>query len=118
MGVAKFEFTLDGSIKDFNKQLDDWLNTTTEGQRYKYKDPSPGFDIKLQRGIGILTAPIVFEFRIDSNYDSKVDILSIGYVRNFLFLGKSAISDKAIFGTLPRRNGWNDMMKLLDFLDI
>ena len=123
MGVAKFEFTFDGSIKDFNKHLDDWVYTTSEGRRYKYKDPSPGFDFKVQRGDGMFTVPIIFEFKIDSNDDSTVDILSIGYVRNLIFFGKQAISELAFIGPFgyflkaPRRDGWKDMMKLLDFLD-
>lgn len=118
MGVAQFNFSFYGSVKDFNTQLDNWMQTTPEGRRYKYKNPSAGFYIKLQRGIGLLTAPILFEFRIDQDNGSSLNIIAIGYVRNFSLLWKSPISDKAILGALPRINGWKDMMKIFSFLGI
>ena len=118
MGVAQFNFPFQGTVKDFNNQLDNWLKTTPEGKRYRYKNPGSGFAIKLQRGIGLLTAPIFLEFGFGQENGTSIDIFAIGYVRNFAILGKSPISEKAAFGALPRRNGWKDMMKIFSFLDI
>lgn len=118
MVVARFDFLYYGSIKDFNAQINNWLNSTPEGRRYNYKKPDPDFYIKLQRGIGVLTAPIVFQFKIENEEASQLGIIAIGYIKTFTLFGKSSISNGALIGAIPRRNGWADMTKLLSFLGV
>jgi len=61
----------------------------------------------------------VFEFRIGSAIGPSIDILVRGYVRMFgLSRYKQDLRSDAIPGALPRRNGWKDMLKLLDYVRV
>ena len=119
MGVTVFKFAFNGSKEQFLERVRDWIVTTTEGQRYKVKKPSPGTILMIQRGVGAITAPIIMEFKVGSELGLSTEMLARGYVRAFA-IGrfKKDLRPDAIGGGLPRRNGWKDMLKILDFAGV
>ncbi|MFX0211997.1 MAG: hypothetical protein ACFFDT_38840 [Candidatus Hodarchaeota archaeon] len=122
MGETIFEFTFKGNKDLFLKKMDTWLTTTTEGNRYRVKTPISTSILTIQRGKGFFTAPIVMEFYIEAEKEDLTDMVTKGYIHPFaigpLKFGKSSILADAKAGALPRRNGWKDMLKLLDFVGI
>ena len=118
MSVANFRFSINGSKSDFIKRLNEWLAHTPEGKRYRIKNPSNESLVKIQRGLGLLTAPIIFEFNILKENGQLTEISVKGYIKFLIFFWKMDVSESALFGGLPRRNGWKDMMKIMSFLGI
>ena len=91
------------------------MTSTKEGKRYKAKDPEEGTILRIQRGKGFMTAPIVFEFKVGSVLGLDTEMLAKGYVQIMgLRSAKQDIRSDAKGGAIPRRNGWKDMVKLLD----
>jgi len=106
-------------VEEFVKKVNTWMTSTEEGNRYYDKHHDEDTILKIQRGKGVLTGPIVFEFRTGSAIGPSIDILVRGYVRMFGLSGyKQDLRSDAITGALPRRNGWKDMLKLLDYVGI
>ena len=119
LGVTVFKFEFPGSVEDFVEKVNNWMTFTEEGSRYQIKNKDEDMILKIQRGMGVLTAPIVFEFRIGSVIGLSIDVLVRGYTSLFgLNMLKQGISSDALIGALPRRNGWKDMLKLLDHLQV
>ena len=119
MGVTVFKFEFPGSVDEFVEKVNTWVTSTEEGKRYHTKDNDEDTILKIQRGKNVLTAPIVFEFRIGSAIGHPIDILVRGYVRMFgLSRYKQDLRSDAMLGALPRRNGWKDMLKLLDYVRV
>jgi len=119
LGVTVFKFEFPGSEEQFVEAVNSWMASTIEGKRYKVREPKQGMFLKIQRGMGILTAPIVFEFEIGSVLGLSTEVLARGYIKMFgLNRFKQGLSSDAMSGALPRRNGWKDMVKLLDFLQV
>lgn len=122
MGTATFKFNFEGNKESLMNKIETWLTTTTEGKRYSKKNPAPGSFLKIQRGKGFWTAPIVIEFDLLNETGSATEILVKGYVVTLLLflipIGRASFSESAKIGGLPRRNGWKDMMKILDFLNV
>ena len=114
MGVTVFRFDFPGSTEQFVEKVNEWMITTTEGNRYKAKDPEEGTILKIQRGMGALTAPIIFEFKVGSE-GLSTEMLARGYIHVFaLKKVKQDLRPDAKGAALPRRNGWKDMLKLLN----
>ena len=119
MGITVFKFSFPGSEEQFVEKVNEWMTITKEGQRYKIKDPEEGTILRIQRGKGVMTAPIIFEFKVGSVLGLATEILAKGYVKAGGLSGaKQDINPGAKFGALPRRNGWKDMLKLLDHAGI
>jgi len=119
LGVTVFKFEFPGSEEQFIEAVNSWITSTAEGSRYKFKQPTRDTFLKIQRGMGVLTAPIVVEFEMGSVLGLSTEVLAKGYVRMFgLNRFKQSLSSDAMSGALPRRNGWKDMMKLLDYLQV
>ena len=119
MGVTVFKFEFPGSVDEFTEKVNTWVTSTEEGNRYHTIDNDEDTILKIQRGKGVLTGPIVFEFRIGSAIGPSIDILVRGYVRMFaLSRYKQDLRSDAMLGALPRRNGWKDMLKLLDYVRV
>jgi hypothetical protein len=66
LGVTVFRFDFPGSTEQFVEKANEWMSTTKEGKRYRAKDPEEGSILKIQRGKGAMTAPIIFEFKVYS----------------------------------------------------
>ncbi len=114
LGVTVFRFDLPGSTEQFVEKVNEWMITTTEGNRYKAKDPEEGTILKIQRGMGALTAPIIFEFKVGSE-GLSTEMLARGYIHVFaLKKVKQDLRPDAKSAALPRRNGWKDILKLLN----
>ena len=119
LGVTVFKFEFPSSVDEFVEKVNTWATSTEEGKRYHTTDNDEDTILKLQRGKGVLTGPIVFEFRIGSAIGPSIDILVRGYVRMFgLSRYKQDLRSDAMLGGLPRRNGWKDMLKLLDYVRV
>ena len=119
MGVTVFKFEFPSSVDEFVEKVNAWATSTEEGKRYHTTDNDEDTILKIQRGKGVLTGPIVFEFRIGSAIGPSIDILVLGYVRMFdLSRYKQDLRSDAMLGALPRRNGWKDMLKLLDYVRV
>ncbi len=119
MGVTVFKFEFPSSVDEFVEKVNTWATSTEEGKRYHTTDNDEDTILKIQRGKGVLTGPIVFEFRIGSAIGPSIDILVRGYVRMFgLSRYKQDLRSDAMSGALPRRNGWKDMLKLLDYVRV
>ncbi len=119
LGVTVFNFEFPGSVEEFVEKVNTWMTSTEEGNRYHTKHHDDDTILKIQRGKGVLTGPIVFEFRIGSVIGLSIDLLVRGYVSMFsLSSFKRDLRSDAMFGALPRRNGWKDMLKLLDYVDV
>lgn len=119
MGVTVFKFEYPGSEDQFIEAVNSWITSTIEGNRYQVREPNQGMFLKIQRGKGVLTAPIVVEFEIGSVLGLSTEVLSRGSVKMFgLNMFKQDLRSDAVLGALPRRNGWKDMMKLLDHLQV
>ncbi|MHA2191606.1 MAG: hypothetical protein ACXACG_16850 [Candidatus Thorarchaeota archaeon] len=118
MGVTVFRFDLPGSTEQFVEKVNEWMFSTTEGKRYRTKDPEEGTILKIQRGKGALTAPIIFEFKVGSE-GLSTEMLARGYIHVFaLKKVKQDLRPDAKGSALPRRNGWKDMLKLLNHADV
>jgi hypothetical protein len=114
LGVTVFRFNLPGTTEQFVERVNEWMLTTTEGKRYQVKDPEEGTILKIQRGMGALTAPIIFEFKVGS-IGLSTEMLARGYIHVFaLKKVKQDLRPDAKSAALPRRNGWKDMLKLLN----
>lgn len=119
MGVTVFTFTYDGDTDQFLERVHSWMATTTEGRRYRITDSTSGSIMTIKRGKGFLTAPIIFEFYTSSFLGFSAEVIVRGYVRAFAIGGiKWSLSQDSLLGGIPRRNGWEDMMKMLDFVGI
>ncbi len=119
MGVTVFKFEFPGSEEQFIEAVNSWMASTVEGNRYNIKESEQGVLLKIQRGMGILTGSIVVEFDIGSVLGLSTEVLARGYVKMFgIGSHKRGFQSDAIYGALPRRNGWRDMLKLLDFIGI
>ncbi|MFW9907841.1 MAG: hypothetical protein ACFFEF_04640 [Candidatus Thorarchaeota archaeon] len=122
MGVTIFKFSFPGDSKLLVDRIHHWMNSTPEGNRYNLHKRTPGSVICLKRGMGLITAPIVFEFHIMAESEEHSDVYAIGYARAF-GIGpitglKSSLKADALTGTLPRRNGWKDMIKVIDYIGV
>jgi hypothetical protein len=104
LGVTVFRFDFPGSTEQFVEKANEWMSTTKEGKRYRAKDPEEGSILKIQRGKGAMTAPIIFEFKVARGY---IHVFALKKV-------KQDLRPDAKGAALPRRNGWKDMLKLLD----
>ena len=118
LGVTVFKFEFPGSEEQFIEAVNSWITSTAEGGRYQFKKPTRDTFLKIQRGMGVLTAPIVVDFEIGSVLGLSTEVLARGYVKMFGLNIKQSLSSDAMAGALPRRNGWKDMMKLLDYLQV
>jgi len=126
MGMTTLYFTFNGSKEEFLGRTNDWLTLTTEGKRYRIKSTKNYTILKIKRGLGFFTAPIIMEFNISSQMENSLKMFVNGYVVNMLFiipLGKlslvpSVSSISSFFGGLPRTNGWKDMVKLLEYIGV
>ena len=125
MGITQFDFSFNGTQNEFLNKLNMWVNTTREGKRYTQKTPSFGGQFMIQRGKGFLSPPIFLEFLIHSEKGSTTTatthVTAYGYVRGLVFIvvpRKLPIAKDSLRVGLPRRNGWNDMMKILTFLGV
>lgn len=109
------------------QNIQDWVETTSEGQRYQIKaqtsvSTSLSPDLILQRGKGYLTAPIFIEFTI-SEIENITKIQVVCYIKtNYFPLIKSTIIQlpikRGIIAGIPRRNAANDLRKILAHLAI
>jgi len=109
------------------KNIQDWVETTSEGQRYQIKSSTPvstsiSPDLILQRGKGFLTAPIFIEFTI-REVANMTKIHVVCYIKTNLFpFIKSSIMElpikSGIIARIPRRNAANDLGKILAYLAI
>lgn len=116
LGVTVFKFGYPSSPEQFIEKVSEWMRSTTEGNRYIIKDPEDGIILKIQRGKGHLTAPIVIEFRHGPVLGIPTEIQVTGYVSFFgLNYFKQDLRPDAMTSIVPRRNGWKDMLRLLDF---
>jgi hypothetical protein len=114
LGVTVFRFDFPGSTEQFVEKANEWMSTTKEGKRYRAKDPEEGSILKIQRGKGAMTAPIIFEFKVGS-VGLSTEMFARGYIHVFaLKKVKQDLRPDAKGAALPRRNGWKDMLKLLD----
>jgi hypothetical protein len=119
MGVTVFKFSFPGSSEQFVEKVNEWMTITKEGGRYKINDPEEGAILRIQRGRGLMTAPIVFEFKVGSVLGLDTEMLARGYVQmGGLRAVKQDINPDAKVGGIPRRNGWKDMLKLLDHVGV
>ncbi|MGD2072827.1 MAG: hypothetical protein PVG65_05000 [Candidatus Thorarchaeota archaeon] len=119
MGVTVFKFDFPGSSEKFVEKVNEWMTITKEGGRYKIKEPEEGTILRIQRGRGLMTAPIVFEFKVGSVLGLATEMLAKGYVKmGGLGGAKQDIKTDAKLGAIPRRNGWKDMLKLLDHVGV
>lgn len=119
MGITAFKFSFPGSTEQFMEKANNWLTTTKEGKRYKVKEPDEGTILKLQRGKGLMTAPIIFEFKVGSVLGLSTEMFARGYVHVMALRSiKQDIRPDAKGGAIPRRNGWKDMVKLLDHVGV
>jgi hypothetical protein len=119
MGVTAFKFSFPGSTEQFIEKAHNWLTTTKEGKRYQVKEPDEGTILKLQRGKGFMTAPIIFEFKVGSVLGLSTELFARGYVHVMALKSmKQDIRPDAKGGAIPRRNGWKDMVKLLDHVGV
>lgn len=119
LGVTVFKFEFPGSEDQFIAAVRSWMTSTVEGNRYEVREPSRGMFLKIQRGMGVLTAPIIIEFEIGSVLGLSTEVLARGYVKMFaLKRFKQDLRSDAVSGALPRRNGWKDMVKLLEHLQV
>lgn len=119
LGETVFRFEFPGSVDQFIEKVDSWMKSTKEGSRYKTKDPEEGTVLKIQRGKGLMTAPIVFEFKVGGVIGLTTEMLARGYVK-VAGLGsiRQDIRADAKGGAIPRRNGWKDMLKLLNHIAV
>ncbi len=119
MGVTVFKFEFPGSTEQFIEKVSAWMTATNEGKRYHVTNPEEGTILKIQRGKGLMTAPIIFEFEIGSAIGLSTDFLARGYIHVFALkrIKQDLRSDAKVSG-LPRRNGWKDMLKLLDHVEV
>lgn len=119
MGVTAFKFSFPGSTEQFIENVNNWLNNTKEGNRYKLKEPEEGTILKLQRGKGFMTAPIIFEFKVGSVLGLSTEMFARGYVHAMALKSmKQDLRPDALGGAIPRRNGWKDMVKLLEYVGV
>ena len=114
-----FKFSFPSSEDQLVESIKSWMTSTIEGNRYRVYVPGRGMFLRIQRGSGVLTAPIVIDFEVGSALGLSTEVLARGYVKMFSLRGfKQDLRSDALTGALPRRNGWKDMLKLLDFLQV
>lgn len=105
------------------QKIQNWVETTTEGRRYRIKSPAIGFppDLILQRGQGILTAPIFIEFTF-SELAGTTQIHVRSYLRTSFFpfsrMNLQLPIKRGLLARIPRRNASRDLQKLLAFLGV
>lgn len=119
LGVTVFKFEFPGSPEQFIETVEEWMTLTKEGNRYYIKDHEEDTLLKIQRGKGIVTAPIVFEFKVGAALGLPTEMIVICYVE--LFSMRRFLQDlrpDAHLGFIPRRNGWNDILKLLYYVNV
>jgi hypothetical protein len=119
LGVTVFEFEFPESPELFIELVREWMTTTKEGNRYIIKDPEEGLFLKIQRGKGVMTAPIVLEFKVGAVLGLPTEMKVRGYVHVFgLKNFKQDLRPDAKITAIPRRNGWKDMLKLLNHVNV
>ncbi|MGY5859201.1 MAG: hypothetical protein RTU63_07520 [Candidatus Thorarchaeota archaeon] len=119
MGVTIFRFEYPGNPEQFTKIVNEWMTSTKEGKRYIGQDSEEGMVLKIQRGKGFMTAPIVIEFIEGAALGLPTEIQMRGYVHVFGLRNiKQDLRPDAKITAIPRRNGWKDMLKLLDYADV
>lgn len=119
MGVTVFKFEYPDSPEQFTEMVNEWMISTKEGKRYILQDSEEGTVLKIQRGKGIMTAPIILEFKVGAALGIPTEMQVRGYVHVFgLKNFKQDLRPDAKITTIPRRNGWKDMLKLLDYSDV
>lgn len=127
MGKTLYQFKYDGSKQSFLNKIDSWKANTTEGKRYRPSKVKNDAIACIQRGKGMLTAPIFYDFFVTSEDENQIDVQIKGYVKNVLMpgisIGNSPIKENSSFlipraWKRPRLNGWRDMIKLLDYFEI
>ncbi|MFW9891657.1 MAG: hypothetical protein ACFFFO_05610 [Candidatus Thorarchaeota archaeon] len=119
LGVTVFKFEFPGSPKQFIERVREWMTLTKEGSRYQIKDLEEDTFLKIQRGKGIVTAPIVFEFKVGAILGLSTEIIAVGYIKVFSIPRlKQDLRPDANLGLLPRRNGWKDMLRLIEYSGI
>ncbi len=119
LGVTVFKFEFLGSPEQFIEIVSEWMTSTKEGKRYVVKDPEEGTVLKIQRGKGFMTAPIVIEFKEGAALGLPTEMQVRGYVHVFGLKNiKQDLRPDAKITAIPRRNGWKDVLKLLDYADV
>ena len=119
LGVTIFNFEFPKSPEQFVKVVNEWMTSTKEGKRYLAEDSEGGTVLKIQRGKGIITAPIVLEFEVGAVLGLPTEMQVRGYVHPLgLKNYRQDLRSDAMSTAIPRRNGWKDMIKLLDYADI
>ena len=119
LGVTIFNFEFPKSPEQFVKVVNEWMTSTKEGKRYLAEDSEGDTVLKIQRGKGIITAPIVLEFEVGAVLGLPTEMQVRGYVHPFgLKNYRQDLRSDAMSTAIPRRNGWKDMIKLLDYADI
>lgn len=119
LGVTAFKFEFPDSPEQFTQTVNDWLTSTKEGNRYMIKDSEEGTLLKIQRGKGVMTAPIVLEFKVGAALGLPTEIQVNGYVHVFgLKNFRQDLRPDAKITAIPRRNGWKDMLKILDHANV
>jgi len=102
--------------------MDAWLTTTKEGKRYRVKKPISTSILTLQSNRYGVFIPIVMEFYIIEEKEDFADMTAKGNIHPFAIgpikFGKSTIREDAKAFVLPRRNGWKDLLKILEFVGI
>ncbi|MFW9794530.1 MAG: hypothetical protein ACFFEE_09520 [Candidatus Thorarchaeota archaeon] len=118
-GVTVFKFDYPASPEQFIATVREWMALTKEGIHYIMKNPEEDTILKIQRGRGLITAPIVFEFKVRAASSRHTEIIVVGYVKMFAINRlRQALKPDATIGLLPRRNGWKDMLKLIEYSGI
>ena len=119
MGVTIFKFQYPDSSEHFTKSVIKWLTSTKEGNRYIIRDSEEGMLLKIQRGKGVMTAPIILEFKVGAALGIPTEIQARGYVHVFgLKKIKQDLRSDAKITAIPRRNGWKDMQRILNHANI
>ena len=119
MGVTVFKFEYPDSPEQFTEMVNEWMISTKEGKRYILQDSDECTVLKIQRGKGIMTAPIILEFKVGATLGIPTEMQVRGYVHVFgLKNFRQDLRPDAKITAIPRRNGWKDMLKLLDYADV
>ena len=62
MGHAISNFTFNGNKEQFLATMTNWMQTTTEGRRYRFAHEPSNSILRIKRGEGFWTAPIYISF--------------------------------------------------------
>ncbi len=122
-GKTAFEFSFNGSSELFLQKLNKWLGAQ-EGRGYQLKRPSGAGFVTIQKGSWLDW--IIIDFFLQEKTMGKSDWIVQGYTRpiGLVFIPRwterlrNDIGWWSLGYSRPKRNGWNDLLKLLEFMGV